>query len=130
MLESNISYRAGRGSVEMAEEWLYGTVYFVSEIYEKMGSELTGKFLKNRLFNRVLAPGTYLDRFLLQNRVDSTIQTSISIFLDPIRPRFAVFLDFSRKKNDPNFLRSGQSLLKRQNHPSSLSSIPIGLLHT
>ena len=51
---------------------------------------------KNEFFNGVLAPGTYLDRFLLKNRADSTIQISISIFLDPIRARFAVFLDFSR----------------------------------
>ena len=55
---------------------------------------MTGKLVKNLFFNRVLAPGTYLDRFLFKNRAESTIQISISIFLDPIRPRFAVFLDF------------------------------------
>ena len=55
---------------------------------------MTGKLLKNEFFNRVLAPGTYLDRFLFKNGADSTIQISISIFLDPIRSKSAVFLDF------------------------------------
>ena len=69
---------------------LYGSFYFVCWTLRK----LTGKLVKNEFFNRVLAPGTYLDRFLFKNRAESTIQISISIFLDPIRPRFAVFLDF------------------------------------
>ena len=71
-----------------------------------MGSELTGKFLQNQLFDRVLAPGTYLDRFLLKNCAISTNQISISIFLDPIRARFAVFLELSCKKIDPTGLAS------------------------
>ena len=58
---------------------------------------MIGKTLQNEFFNRVLAPGTYLDRFLLQNCAISTNQTSISTFLDSIRPRFTVFLDFSIK---------------------------------
>ena len=74
---------------------LYGSFYFVCWP-QKIWKKLTGKLSKNEFFNRVLAPGTYLDRFLLKNRADSTIQISISIFLDPIRARFAVFLDFSR----------------------------------
>ena len=48
----------------------------------------------------------------------------------PKQAKSVIFFDFSRKKIHPNFLRSGQSLLKRHNHPSSLSSLPIGLLHT
>ena len=68
----------------------YGSFYFVCRTLRK----LTGKLVKNEFFNRVLAPGTYLDRFLFKNRAESTIQISISIFLDPIHPRFAAFLDF------------------------------------
>ena len=90
---------------------------------------MTVKFLQNDFFNRVWPETTIIAEFAIKNCVDSNNQTSKMIFLDPIRARKPVFIDFSRKKIDPNFLRSGQSLLKRHNHPSSLSSLPIGLLH-
>ena len=61
----------------------------------KMWEQLTGKYLQNDFFNRVLDPETGLDRFLLQNAAQITSQNSISIFLDHIRARFDVFLDFS-----------------------------------
>ena len=97
---------------------------------KKMGSELTGKFLQNEFFNRVWPETTIIAEFAIKNCPGIIDQTSKMIFLDPIRARKPVFLDFSRKKIDPNFLWSGQSLLKRHNHLSSLSSIPIGHLHT
>ena len=90
--------------------FLYGTVYFVSEIYEKMGSELTGKILQNDFFNRVWPETTIIAEFAIKNCVDSTPQTSKMIFLDPIRARKPVFIDFSLKKFDQFFLRYGQSL--------------------
>ena len=55
-------------------------------------------------FYQVLAPETYLAGFLLKNCADPTNQISISIFLDQIRARFYVFLDFSCKKKRPFFL--------------------------
>ena len=51
---------------------------------------------KNQHFNYILAPGTYLDRFLMSNKSIFTIQTSISTFLDPIQAKFVIFFDFSQ----------------------------------
>ena len=92
--------------------------------------KLIGEFLQKTFFNMVWPETTIIAEFAIKNCAGIIDQISISIFLDPIRARFTVFLDFSRKEINPNFLWSGQSLLKRHNHPSSLSSLPIGLLHT
>ena len=70
---------------------LYGGVSF-----DKGTPKNILKITRIFFFNRVLAPGNYLDRFLLQNYVDSTMQISISIFLDPIRGRFTVFIYVSK----------------------------------
>ena len=55
---------------------------------KKMGSELTGKNLQNRLFNRVWSETTIIFEFAIKNCLDSTPQTSKMIFLDPIREYF------------------------------------------
>ena len=47
-----------------------------------------GTMFQNICLNRVLAPETYLDRFLFQNAANYTSQISISVFLDQIRARF------------------------------------------
>ena len=94
-----------------------------------MGSELTGKILHFGSNMRVLAPGTYLDQFLLKNCADPTSQTSISIFLDHIRAQFHFLLDFSRIFSLQISLRYSQSLYQAHIHHSRVSSITIGPLY-
>ena len=101
-----------------------GSVYFVSSIGPKNTKKSTGKLHWNDFFNRVLAPRTYLAGFLLKNCADPTNQISISIFLDQIRARFDVFLDFPRKKIDPFSSRYRQLLLKPYNHLSEGIILP------
>ena len=84
---------------------------------------LTGKIFQNNFFNRVLTPGTYLDRFLFQNAANSTNQISISIFLDQIRARFHLNDDFPTLENCHFF--SNQVFLKKNN----LFSTSIIILH-
>ena len=62
-----------------------------------MGSELTDKFLQNEFFNRVWPETTIIAEFAIKNCAGIIDQISISIFLDPIRARFVVFLNFSHK---------------------------------
>ena len=95
---------------------------------QKIQKKSTGKMHRNEFFNRVLAPGTYPAGFLLKNGAQNTNQISISIFLDQIRARFDVFLNFSRKKIGPSSSRYRQLLLKPYNHLSEVSSSPIGPL--
>ena len=66
---------------------------------KKLGSELTGKFLQNNFFNRVWPETTIIFEFAIKNWPGIIDQTSKMIFLDPIRARKPVFLDFSRKKS-------------------------------
>ena len=90
----------------------------------KIRKKSTGKLLQNYFFNRVLAPGTYPAGFLLKNGAQNTNQISISIFLDQIRARFDVFLNFSRKKISHFSVRSSQLLLKPYNHLSEGIILP------
>ena len=94
-----------------------------------MGSELTGKILHFGSNMRVLAPGTYLDQFLLKNCANPTSQNSISIFLDHIRAQFHFLLDFSRIFSTQISLRYSQSLYQAHIHHSRVSSITIGPLY-
>ena len=60
---------------------------------------MTGRTLQNEFFNRVLAQNLIRSALILKNPRDLAIQISISIFLDHIRARFDVFLDFSTKSD-------------------------------
>ena len=58
--------------------------------------------LQNEFFIRVLAKTAGTAEFALKNCANPTRQIRISIFLDQIRARFDVFLDFSRIKLGPH----------------------------
>ena len=73
---------------------------------------------QNDFFNRVLAPETYLDRFLFQNGADSTNQISISSFLVHFLQQFHLFINFPTSKNQ-DFFPTGFFL--RKNDPFSTS---------
>ena len=66
---------------------------------KNIGSELTGKFLQNNLFNRVWPETIIIAEFAIKNCAGIINQISISIFLDLIRARFHFFFVFSRKKS-------------------------------
>ena len=88
---------------------------------------MTGKTLQNEFFNRVLAQNLILELLILKNPRDLAIQISISIFLDHIRARFDVFLDFSRIKLGPLSSRYSPLLLKPHNHHSIALILPYRL---
>ena len=67
------------------------------EKYEKMGSELTGKFLQNEFFNRVWRETTIIAEFAIKNCIDSISQTSKSSSERPKQAKFVILFDFSRK---------------------------------
>ena len=56
--------------------------------------KMTGKTLQNDFSNRVLAQNLILELLILKNPRDLAIQISISIFLDHIRARIVIFLEF------------------------------------
>ena len=90
---------------------------------------MTGEFLQNYFFNRLWPETTIIAEFAIKNCIDSTSQTSESSSQRPKQAKSVILFYFSHKKIDQNFLRYGQSLLKRYNHLSRVSSIPIGCLH-
>ena len=55
---------------------------------------MTGRTLQNNFFNRVLAQNLIRSALILKNPRDLAIQISISIFLDHIRARIVIFLEF------------------------------------
>ena len=78
-----------------------------------MRKKLTGKYPKNDFFNRVLGDGTGLDRFVLKNGVERDSRRVLAIFLDHIRARFHVFLNFPTRFFNhfrPVFLPDSHSL--------------------
>ena len=77
----------------------------------------------NEFFNRVLAPGTYLARFLLKNYADPTHQISISIFL-PESCKIRRFSKVLTRKIGPPSSRYRQLPLKSYNHLSEGIILP------
>ena len=74
----------------------FDSVYFVSEIRKilEKNTKKSGKTIQNEFLSRVLAQNVILELLIMKNPRDSTIQTSISIFLDHIRARIVIFLEF------------------------------------
>ena len=86
-----------------------------------------GKTLQNDFLSRVLAQNVILELLIMKNPRDCTIQTSISIFLDHIRARIVIFLEFLTFFFGHILARYSQSLYKTHTGDPPVSSFPIGL---
>ena len=95
---------------------------------EKIGSELTSKFLQNDFFHL----GAYFFElgieFYIQNPAISTRFRSKRSVERPKQAKSVILLDFSRIFSTP-ILRYGQDLYQAHIGHSRVSSLPIGLLY-